>query len=106
MPPAMAKEIDWIEVPFRVLKEHEGRRLDAFLAERLGKKYSRMAVQKLIDDGLVSRAVRPVKASARVESCSKIKNTSSCARAMYACADDKFSLSRAAISRNTMSPCA
>ncbi len=62
----MTKEIDWIEVPFRVLKEHEGRRLDAFLAERLGKKYSRMAVQKLIDDGLVSRTSRPVKASARV----------------------------------------
>ena len=66
MPSTMPREIDWIEVPFRVLKEHEGRRLDAFLAERLGKKYSRMAVQKLIDDGLVSRASRPVKASARV----------------------------------------
>lgn len=56
----------WVEVPFRVPKEHDGRRLDAFLAERLGKKYSRAAVQKLIDDGLVSRASRPVKASARV----------------------------------------
>jgi 23S rRNA pseudouridine1911/1915/1917 synthase len=66
MPAPTTKAIDWIEVPFRVLKEHEGRRLDAFLAERLGKKYSRMAVQKLIDDGLVSRATRPVKASARV----------------------------------------
>lgn len=62
----MTKEIDWIEVPFRVLKEHEGRRLDAFLTARLGKKYSRVAVQKLIDDGLVFRAARPVKASARV----------------------------------------
>src|ERR1035437_5522004 len=51
MPAAMTKDIDWIEVPFRVLKEHEGRRLDAFLQGRLGKKYSRMAVQKLIDDG-------------------------------------------------------
>jgi 23S rRNA pseudouridine1911/1915/1917 synthase len=57
---------DWIEVPFRALKEHEGLRLDTFLAARLGKKYSRAAVQKLIDDGLVSRASRPVKASARV----------------------------------------
>ena len=57
---------DWIEVPFRVLKEHEGRRLDAFLALRLGKKYSRMAVQKLIDKGKVTRAARPVKAAARV----------------------------------------
>jgi 23S rRNA pseudouridine1911/1915/1917 synthase len=66
MPSAKTGEIDWIEVPFRVLKEHEGRRLDAFLAERLGKKYSRMAVQKLIDDGLVTRTSRPVKASARV----------------------------------------
>jgi len=66
MRPATAKDADWIEVPFRVLKEHEGARLDTFLAARLGKKYSRMAVQKLIDDGLVTRATRPVKASARV----------------------------------------
>lgn len=59
-------QADWIEVPFRALKEHGGLRLDSFLAARLGKKYSRAAVQKLIDDGLVSRAARPVKASARV----------------------------------------
>ncbi|MBI4060498.1 MAG: RluA family pseudouridine synthase [Elusimicrobia bacterium] len=57
---------DWIEVPFRVPKEHAGRRLDAFLAARLGKTYSRVAVQKLIDDGLVSRSGRTVKAAARV----------------------------------------
>ncbi len=66
MPAAPTKAVDWIEVPFRVLKEHEGRRLDSFLAARLGKKYSRMAVSKLIDDGLVFRSSRPVKASARV----------------------------------------
>jgi 23S rRNA pseudouridine1911/1915/1917 synthase len=63
---AMTKKIDWIEVPFRVLKEHDGRRLDAFLAGRLGLKYSRVAVQKLIDDGLVSRTGRSVKAASRV----------------------------------------
>jgi len=57
---------DWIEVPFRALKEHGGLRLDSFLATRLGKKYSRVMVQKLIDDGLVARAGRPVKAAARV----------------------------------------
>ncbi len=66
MSAAMTQEIDWIEVPFPVLKEQQGRRLDAFLAARLGNKYSRMAVQKLIDDGLVSRTGRAVKASARV----------------------------------------
>ena len=63
---AMTDKIDWIEVPFRVLKEHGGRRLDAFLAGRLGLKYSRVAVQKLIDGGLVSRAGRSVKAASRV----------------------------------------
>ncbi len=57
---------DWIEVPFIALKEHGGLRLDSFLAARLGKKYSRVMVQKLIDDGLVTRAARPVKASARL----------------------------------------
>jgi len=66
MPDATAKAGDWIDVPFRALKEHEGLRLDTFLAARLGKKYSRAAVQKIIDDGLVSRAARPVKASARI----------------------------------------
>ena len=58
--------VEWIEVPFRVLKEHDGSRLDAFLAGRLGKKYSRTTVQQLIDDGRVLRASRPVKAAARV----------------------------------------
>ena len=85
MHPATTQDVDWIEVPFRVLKEYAGRRLDAFLTARLGEKYSRMAVQKLIDGGLVSRAcdralkrgsapsarrcrgARPVKASARVD---------------------------------------
>ncbi len=62
----MTTDIDWIDVPFRALKEHEGRRLDAFLAARLGKKYSRAAVQKLIEEGLVSRSGRAVKAAARV----------------------------------------
>ncbi len=62
----MTTDIDWIDVPFRALKEHEGRRLDAFLAARLGKKYSRAAVQRLITDGLVSRSGRAVKAAARV----------------------------------------
>lgn len=62
----MTQDTEWIEVPFRALKEHEGMRLDAFLAVRLGKKYSRVAVQKLIDDGLVTRTSRPVKAAARV----------------------------------------
>ena len=61
----MAPE-DIVEVPFRVLKEHEGRRLDAFLAARLGAKYSRASVQKLIDDGRVLRAGRPVKPAARL----------------------------------------
>lgn len=56
---------DWVEVPFRALKEHGGLRLDAFLVARLHR-YSRARVQKLIDDGLVSMGGRGVKASARV----------------------------------------
>lgn len=55
----------WVEVPFRVLKEHGGLRLDAFLAARLHG-YSRARVQKLIDEGLVSLPARDAKASARV----------------------------------------
>lgn len=62
----MSAPAEWVEVPFRVLKEHEGRRLDAYLALRLGKKYSRASVQKLIDEGRVSRAGRAVKAAARL----------------------------------------
>ncbi|MBI3289398.1 MAG: hypothetical protein HYZ74_07770, partial [Elusimicrobia bacterium] len=63
---ALTAPESWIEVPFRVLKEHAGRRLDAFLSERLGKKYSRAAVQRLIDGGRVNREGRPVKAAARI----------------------------------------
>ncbi|MEK7388137.1 MAG: RluA family pseudouridine synthase [Elusimicrobiota bacterium] len=57
---------EWIEVPFRALKEHERLRLDEFLAGRLGKKYSRATVQKLIGDGRVIRSGRPVKPASRV----------------------------------------
>jgi 23S rRNA pseudouridine1911/1915/1917 synthase len=64
MPPATAAE-EWVEVPFRALKEHAGLRLDAFLVARLHK-YSRARVQKLIDDGRVSLGGRAVKASLRV----------------------------------------
>ena len=53
---------DWVEVPFRVLKEHHGMRVDAFLSSRL-RKYSRVRVQKLIEDGQV---VGRAKASSRV----------------------------------------
>lgn len=55
----------WVEVPFRVLKEHGGLRLDAFLAARLHG-YSRARVQRLIDEGLVSLPARDAKASARL----------------------------------------
>src|SRR4051812_27686434 len=55
----------WVEVPFRVLKEHDGRRVDAFLAERL-RRYSRAQVQRLIDEGRVELRGRAAKASARV----------------------------------------
>ncbi|MDE2491997.1 MAG: RluA family pseudouridine synthase [Elusimicrobia bacterium] len=64
-PAATAVAEDWVEVPFRVLKEHGGLRLDAYLALRLHK-YSRAKVQRLIEDGRVSRAGRPAKASARL----------------------------------------
>jgi 23S rRNA pseudouridine1911/1915/1917 synthase len=56
---------EWVEVPFRALKEHAGLRLDAFLVARLHR-YSRASVQKLIDDGLVSAGGRGVKASLRM----------------------------------------
>jgi len=62
--PVTASE-EWVEVPFRALKEHAGLRLDAFLAARLHK-YSRASVQKLIDDGRVTLGGRGVKASLRV----------------------------------------
>lgn len=56
---------EWVEVPFRALKEHAGLRLDAFLVARLHK-YSRASVQKLIDDGRVTLGGRGVKAALRV----------------------------------------
>lgn len=63
MPAAPSQE--WVEVPFRALKEHGGLRLDAFLVARLHR-YSRASVQKLIDDGRVTLAGRGVKASLRL----------------------------------------
>lgn len=66
MPPSVAPAGDhWVEVPFRVLKEHGGMRLDAYLAARLHK-YSRARVQQMIDEGLVSLRGRGAKAAARV----------------------------------------
>jgi 23S rRNA pseudouridine1911/1915/1917 synthase len=56
---------EWVEVPFRALKEHAGLRLDAFLVARLHQ-YSRARVQKLIDEGRVLRGGHGVKASARI----------------------------------------
>jgi 23S rRNA pseudouridine1911/1915/1917 synthase len=66
MPPAATTiSEEWVEVPFRVLKEHAGMRLDAYLALRLHK-YSRARVQEMIDAGRVTRRGRGAKASARV----------------------------------------
>ncbi|MFI5363375.1 MAG: RluA family pseudouridine synthase [Elusimicrobiota bacterium] len=62
---ASAASPEWVEVPFRALKEHAGLRLDAFLVARLHK-YSRARVQKLIDEGRVSIDGRDVKASLRL----------------------------------------
>lgn len=56
---------EWVEVPFRALKEHGGMRLDSFLVARLHK-YSRARVQKLIDEGRVLRGGRGAKAAARI----------------------------------------
>ncbi|OGR72197.1 MAG: hypothetical protein A2X40_00310 [Elusimicrobia bacterium GWC2_65_9] len=64
MPPGAAAE-EWVEVPFRVLKEHGGLRLDAFLALRLHR-YSRVRVQKLIDEGRVFLQDRRAKAASRL----------------------------------------
>lgn len=61
----MSLSAEWVEVPFRVLKEHGGMRLDAYLALRLHK-YSRARVQGLIADGRVLRGGRPAKPAARV----------------------------------------
>jgi 23S rRNA pseudouridine1911/1915/1917 synthase len=64
-PPANAASEEWVEVPFRALKEHAGLRLDAFLVARLHR-YSRARVQKLIDEGRVTLGGRGVKASVRL----------------------------------------
>ncbi len=62
---ATAAGDEWVVVPFRVLKEHGGMRLDAYLAQRLHK-YSRAHVQRIIDGGRVTLRGRPAKASGRV----------------------------------------
>lgn len=64
-PSATPVSADQVEVHFRVLKEHGGMRLDAYLAARLHK-YSRAKVQRIIDEGRVTMRGRPAKASARV----------------------------------------
>lgn len=61
----MTSVTDWVEVPFRPLKEQAGMRLDAFLAARLHR-YSRARVQEIIGEGRVFLRGRPAKASARV----------------------------------------
>jgi 23S rRNA pseudouridine1911/1915/1917 synthase len=65
MPAASKVSDEWVEVPFRVLKEHDGMRLDAYLALRLHK-YSRARVQKMIDEGRVTLRGRAPKAASRV----------------------------------------
>jgi len=64
-PAAASVTEEWVEVPFRVLKEHDGMRLDSYLALRLHK-YSRARVRRIIDDGRVTRRGLPAKASSRV----------------------------------------
>ena len=54
-----------VEVFFRVLKDHRGMRLDAYLAARLHK-YSRARVQKIIDEGRVTLRGRSAKAATKV----------------------------------------
>lgn len=64
----MAPEVvsqEWVEIPFRVLKEHAGMRLDVYLAARLTQ-YSRGRVQGAIDEGRVFLRGRAAKAAARV----------------------------------------
>ena len=66
MPPAAETTAEeWVVVPFRVLKEHDGMRLDAYLALRLNK-LSRAKVQKIIDEGRVTLRGRVPKAASRV----------------------------------------
>ncbi len=61
----MSATQEWVEVPFKPLKEQAGMRLDAFLAARLHK-YSRAQVQAVIGEGRVFLRGRPAKASSRV----------------------------------------
>lgn len=66
MPPTAAPPDEhWVEVPFRVQKEHDGMRLDAYLALRLHK-HSRTFAQKIVDDGRVCLPGRPAKCASRV----------------------------------------
>lgn len=62
---AAAQQADWVEVPFEVQKPQDGWRVDAYLAHRL-QRYSRSAVQKLIEGSQVSVDGRVVKSSTRV----------------------------------------
>ncbi len=55
----------WIEVPFEVQKNHEGFRVDSYLAQRLHR-YSRAEVQRFIAQGRVFLREKPVKSSARL----------------------------------------
>ncbi|HAM34812.1 MAG TPA: RluA family pseudouridine synthase [Elusimicrobia bacterium] len=57
----------WVEVPFDVQKDHDGLRVDSYLASRLHR-YSRNQVQRLIASGRVSLRGRLVKAATRVAS--------------------------------------
>jgi 23S rRNA pseudouridine1911/1915/1917 synthase len=65
MAQAVAEQTEWVEVPFEVQKPQDGWRVDAYLAHRLHR-YSRSAVQKLIENSQVSIAGRVVKPSTRV----------------------------------------
>lgn len=56
---------DWVDVPFEVQKPQDGLRVDAYLAKRL-RRYSRSAVQKMIDGGQVFLAGRAVKPATRL----------------------------------------
>lgn len=65
LPVAAVTGEEWVEVPFRVLKEHDGMRLDAYLTFRLHR-HSRVRVQKLIEEGRVFMRGLGTKASLRV----------------------------------------
>lgn len=66
-PDADAGRPDWVDVPFEVQKPQDGWRVDAFLARRL-QRYSRAAVQKMIDASQVTLNGRAVKAATRIAS--------------------------------------